>query len=54
MNKPKVDRNTEKGFGPAIVNGQVISYETDSFVVEKVEKAFETLKKVGIPKSVKS
>jgi hypothetical protein len=44
---------TEKGFGPAVVNGQVKSYDTDPFVVKKVEKAMETLKKVGFPNNIK-
>lgn len=44
---------TEKGFGPAIVNGDVKNYDTDPFVIKKVEKALDTLKKVGLPKSVK-
>ncbi len=44
---------TEKGFGPAIVNGQVKSYDADPFVVKKVAKAMETLKKVGLPHTLK-
>lgn len=39
----------EKGFGPAIVSDQVKSHANDPFVVKKVEKAMETLKKVGLP-----
>ena len=40
---------TEKGFGPAIMSGQVKSHANDPFVKQKVAKAMETLKKVGLP-----
>jgi len=41
--------STEKGFGPAILSDQVKSHANDPFVVKKVAKAMETLKKVGLP-----
>ena len=40
----------EKGFGPAIESSKVKSHANDPFVIKKVEKAMETLKKVGLPK----
>ena len=41
--------NIEKGFGPAILSDQVKNHDDDPFVVKKVEKAKETLKKVSLP-----
>ena len=41
--------SVEKGFGPAILSNQVKSHSDDPFVIKKVEKAKETLKKVGLP-----
>ena len=43
----------EKGFGPAILSNQVKSHANDPFVVKKVAKAMETLKKVGLPNTTK-
>jgi len=40
---------TEKGFGPAIISSQVKSHANDPFIIKKVTKAKETLKKVGLP-----
>lgn len=40
---------TEKGFGPAVESSQVKSYDNDPFVIKKLEKAMQTLKKVGLP-----
>jgi hypothetical protein len=45
--------STEKGFGAAILSDQVKSHANDPFVVKKVAKAMETLKKVGLPHTVK-
>ena len=42
-------KNTEKGFGPAIQSDHVKSHVNDPFVIKKVEKAMETLKKAGLP-----
>jgi len=42
--------SVKKGFGPAIESNQVKSHANDPFVIKKVEKAMETLKKVGLPK----
>ncbi len=42
-------RSVEKGFGPAIIGGEAKSHANDPFVTKKVEKAKETLKKVGLP-----
>jgi|GEM_PF-1081760 len=39
----------EKGFGPAIVSGQIKSHANHPFVIKKVEEARKTLKKVGLP-----
>ena len=41
--------SVEKGFGPAIISNQVKNHANDPFVIKKVEKAKETLKKVGLP-----
>ncbi|WP_295653053.1 hypothetical protein [uncultured Mucilaginibacter sp.] len=46
---PATVKHTEKGFGPAIESSQVKSHANDPFVIKKVEKARETLKKVGLP-----
>ena len=43
----------EKGFGPAILSNEVKSHSEDTFVIKKVEKARETLKKIGLPASKK-
>ncbi|WP_184549246.1 hypothetical protein [Mucilaginibacter sp. FT3.2] len=43
----------EKGFGPAIESSSVKSHANDPFVIRKVEKAMETLKKVGLPNITK-
>jgi hypothetical protein len=43
----------EKGFGPPILSSQVKSHSDDPFVIKKVEKAKETLKKVGLPNITK-
>ncbi|EHQ30053.1 hypothetical protein [Mucilaginibacter paludis] len=37
----------KKGFGTAILSDKVTDHANDPFVVKKVNKAFETLKKVG-------
>jgi hypothetical protein len=42
-------KHTQKGFGPAIESSEVKTHANDPFVIKKVEKAMETLKKVGIP-----
>ena len=44
---------TKKGFGPAIRSGQVESHANDPFVVQKVAKAMETIKKIGLPNDKK-
>jgi hypothetical protein len=45
--------STEKGFGSAILSDQVKTHANDPFVVKKVAKALETLKKVGLPNTTK-
>ncbi len=39
----------EKGFGPPVFSTEVKNHNNDPFVVKKVEKAKEILKKVGLP-----
>ena len=46
----KKERNTIKGFGPGIVSSNVKSHANDAAVLRQVEKAQETLKRVGLPK----
>lgn len=46
--------STEKGFGPAILSDQIKSHANDPFVVKKVAKAMETIKKVGLPNIIKN
>ena len=47
------ERNTLKGFGPGITNNDIESHANDPAVLKKVEKATETLKRVGLPKKDK-
>ena len=42
-------KNTTKGLGHGTVSGDVKSYDNDPFVVKKVEKAKETIQRVGFP-----
>jgi hypothetical protein len=44
------ERNTMKGFGPGVVSSDVKSHANDPAVLRQVEKAMETLKRVGLPK----
>jgi hypothetical protein len=39
----------EKGFGPPILITQVKDHNDDPFVLKKVQKAKDTLIKVGLP-----
>jgi len=39
----------QKGFGPAIISSEVKNHADDPFVIKKVAKARETLKRVGLP-----
>jgi len=39
----------EKGLGPVIFSNNVKSHSNDPLVIQKAEKAKETLKKAGLP-----
>jgi hypothetical protein len=41
--------STEKGYGPAIETTNIKDHANDPLVKKKLEKARETLKKVGLP-----
>jgi hypothetical protein len=43
------ERETIRGFGPGTVSDQIRNHDNDPYVVKKVEKAAETLKRVGLP-----
>ena len=44
------ENTLETGFGPGIVSDRIKSHANDSAVLRQVEKAKETLKRVGLPK----
>ena len=44
------ETDTIKGFGPGIVSNDVKSHANDPAVLRQVEKAKQTLKRVGLPK----
>jgi len=46
---PAIEKNTTKGFGHGIVSSEVKNHDNDPFVVKKVEKAKETIRRVGFP-----
>ncbi|MDN3582940.1 hypothetical protein [Mucilaginibacter flavus] len=43
--------STQMPSASGIISNEIKSYENDPFVVKKVNKAKETLKRVGLPKS---
>ncbi|WEA03773.1 hypothetical protein [Mucilaginibacter sp. SJ] len=50
MSIEKKIRITEKGYGRAILSHDVKSHANDPFILEKVEKAKEFIKKVKLPR----
>jgi hypothetical protein len=46
---PAIVKNTTKGFGHGIVSSEVKNHDNDPFVVKKVEKSKETIRRVGFP-----
>ena len=46
---PAIVKNTTKGFGHGTVNKEIKNHDNDPFVVKKVQKAKETIQKVGFP-----
>jgi hypothetical protein len=46
---PAVVKNTTKSFAHVTVNTEVKNHDNDSSVVKKVEKAKETIRRVGFP-----
>lgn len=50
MSIMKKTRDTEIGYGPAIISKDVKDHSNDPFVLQKVEKAKEFLKKSGLPR----
>jgi hypothetical protein len=49
MSIAKKTRITEKGYGSAIFSTDVKNHANDPFILEKVEKAKEFIKKVKLP-----
>jgi hypothetical protein len=50
----KKERNTELGYGKAIVSNTVKDHSNDPFVVKKAEEAKAFLRKNGFPGQVKN
>jgi hypothetical protein len=44
------ETDTIKGFGPGILSNEVKSHANDPAVLRQVEKAKQTIKRVGLPK----
>jgi hypothetical protein len=49
----KPDKNTPEAATYAIVTEEVGNYEKHPFFIKKANKAKETLKRVGLPESIK-
>jgi hypothetical protein len=48
-NMPAIVKNTNKGFGHGTVSSEIKNHDNDPFVVKKVQKAKETIQRVGFP-----